>query len=58
VLNQRFFDPKNKYFYDEDGTQCEKNVTNFLILKPYTLQTIITNISGTTLDLQLLIDIP
>lgn len=58
MLNQRFFDPKEKYSYEEDGTQIEKAVDSFLTLKPYTLQTILTNISGSTLEVQLLIDIP
>lgn len=58
LLNQRFFDPQNKYHYDEDGAQIEKEVTSFLVQKPYTIQTIITNISGNNLEIQLLIDIP
>lgn len=49
LLNQRFFDPQNKYYYDEDGAQVEKEVTSFLVQKPYTIQTIITNISGNNL---------
>lgn len=57
-MNQRFYDPADKYFYEDDGTQCEKIVENFLVLRPYTVQTIITNISGSALEVQLLIDIP
>ena len=26
VLNQRFFDPSDPYFIDDEGTQCEKEV--------------------------------
>jgi hypothetical protein len=58
VLNQRFFDPKNRYSYDEEGNQVEKEVETFLIQKPYAVQTLITNISGSNLELQLLMDIP
>ena len=57
-LNQRFFDPKNRYIFDEEGTQIEKEVSTFLIQKPYTVQTLITNLSGSNLELQLLMDIP
>ena len=24
LMNQRFYDPKNRYMYEEDGTQVEK----------------------------------
>ncbi len=49
LINQRFFDPDVKYTYEDDGTQIEKTVDEFLVKKPYTLQTIITNTSGTNL---------
>ena len=58
VLNQLFYDPKNRYIYNDDGSQQEREVSAFLVQKPYTLQTIITNISGFPLETQLLIDIP
>lgn len=58
VLNQRFFDPKNRYRFDEDGAQTEREVDCFLVQKPYTLQTLLTNISGSNLEVQLLMDIP
>jgi hypothetical protein len=33
-------------------------VESFLIQKPYTVQTLLTNISGSNLEIQLLMDIP
>lgn len=47
-----------RYTYEDDGTQIEKLVDEFLVKKPYTLQTIVTNTSGTNLELQLLMDVP
>jgi hypothetical protein len=35
--------------YEDDGTQIEKLVDEFLVKKPYTLQTVVTNTSGTNL---------
>lgn len=58
VLNQRFFNPKDQYYFDEEGTRCQKEVEHFLVLKSYVLQTIVTNISGSVLEVQLLQDIP
>ena len=57
-LNQRFFDPSDKYYYEDDGTKIEKEVGEFIVKRPYCLQTLITNTSGTNLELQLLIDLP
>ncbi len=57
-MNQRFYDPANRYIYEEDGTQVEKEIVEFIIGKPYVVQTVVTNTSGTKLELQLLLDIP
>ena len=48
-LNQRFFNPFDKYYYEDDGTQIEKEVDEFIVKRPYCLQTLITNTSGTNL---------
>lgn len=58
LLNQRFFNPDDRYYYEEDGTRIEKETVQFVVRKPYCIQTLITNTSGTKLELQLLIDIP
>ena len=58
MVNHRFFDPKDQYMYEDDGTRMEKEVKQFIYLTPYSLETVVTNISGTELDIQLLIDIP
>jgi hypothetical protein len=58
LVNQRFFDPSDPYINEEDGTKLEKNVTEFLKDKIYTCQTVITNTSVASLDLQILLDIP
>ena len=58
MLNQRFFNPDDMYYYEDDGTRIEKEVKQFLISKTYMLQTLVTNTSGSQLELQLLIDIP
>lgn len=58
LINQRFIDPVNKFSYEEDGTEIEKEVEEFIVRKPYIAQTVVTNTSGTTLELQVLLDIP
>lgn len=58
LMNQRFYDPLNRYSYEEDGTQVEREIEEFIIGKPYIAQTVITNTSGTNLELQILLDIP
>lgn len=58
LMNQRFYDPLNRYSYEEDGTQVEREIEEFIIGKPYIVQTVITNTSGTNLELQILLDIP
>jgi hypothetical protein len=58
MINQRFFNPLERYAYEDDGTQIEKLVDEFLLKKVYTLQTVVTNTSGTNLELQLLMDVP
>lgn len=57
-MSQRFYDPENQYYYEEDGTQVEKEIREFVRKKPYCVQTLITNTSGTSLELQTLVDIP
>jgi hypothetical protein len=57
LINQRFIDPVNKFSYEEDGTEIEKEVEEFIVRKPYIAQTVVTNTSGTTLELQVLLDI-
>ena len=57
-LNQRFFNPNDQYSYEDDGTRVEKSVDEYIVRRPYCLQTLITNTSGTNLELQLLIDLP
>lgn len=58
MINQRFFDPYNRYIYEEDATAIEKEVSEFIVRKVYSYQTVVTNTSGTQLELQLLLDIP
>jgi hypothetical protein len=58
LVSQRFFDPSDPYINEEDGTKLERNVTEFLKDKMYTCQTVITNTSVASLDLQILLDIP
>jgi hypothetical protein len=58
LINQRFFNPDDRYYYEEDGTRIEKETDQFIVRRPYCVQTLITNTSGTKLELQLLIDIP
>ena len=57
-LNQRFFNPHDQYAYEDDGTRVEKAVEEYIVRRPYCLQTLITNTSGTNLELQLLMDLP
>ena len=56
-MNQRFLDPQNKFIF-EDGMNIEKEVEEFVVNKPYICQTVVTNTSGTPLELQILVDIP
>ena len=58
LMNQRFFDPMDRVVYEEDGTEVEKEVEEFILGKPYISQTVISNPSGTPLQLQVLLDIP
>lgn len=58
LMNQRFFNPDDRHYYEEDGTKIEKEVKEFIRRRPYCVQTLVTNTSGTSLELQLLIDIP
>jgi hypothetical protein len=58
LINQRFSDPNDQYDYEEDGTAIEKSVQEFIKDKPYSLQTVITNTSHASFELQVLIDIP
>jgi hypothetical protein len=57
-LNQRYIDPANEYTYEEDGTEVEREVNEFIVKKPYISQTVVTNTSGFPLELQILLDIP
>lgn len=56
-VSQRFPDASNREF-DEDGTEIEKNVTEFVKDKVYDCHTVIINSSTSVLDLQVLQDIP
>ena len=59
ILNQRIFSPNDKYkVEEEDCTEVEKEVTEFVVCRPYCLQTIVTNTSGMQLEVQVLIDLP
>ena len=58
VIRQRFFDQTNRYITGQQGNTHQKSVQQFVILKPYTLQTIISNVSGSNFDIQILVDIP
>ena len=58
LMNQRFFNPDDRHFYEDDGTQVEKEVKEFVRRRPYSVQTLITNTSGNNLELQVLVDIP
>lgn len=49
LINQRFFDPNNRVAYEEDGTEYEREVEEFVIKKGYVCQTVINNTSGTPL---------
>jgi hypothetical protein len=57
-MSQRFSDPKDKYIYEEDGTEIEREVEEFIPNKTYITQTVISNTSVTPLELQVLLDIP
>lgn len=46
------------YTVEEDGTRIEKEVEEFIVERPYICQTVVTNTSGTPLQLQILLDIP
>ena len=35
------------YYYEEDGTRIEKEVTEFIVRRTYMVQTLVTNTSGT-----------
>ena len=56
-INQRFLDPSNMYTF-EDGLRVEREVEQFVVKRPYICQTVVTNTSGTPLELQILLDIP
>jgi hypothetical protein len=58
LISQRFFDPSNQFDFEEDGTKLEKGVREFVKDKVYTFETVVTNTSVATLDLQILVDIP
>lgn len=58
LMNQRFFDPANRKAYEEDGTEYDREVEEFVIRHEYLLQTVVSNTSGTPLELQLMLDIP
>lgn len=58
LINQRFFDPNNRKAYDEDGTEYDREVEEFIVKKCYICQTVVNNTSGTPLELQVLLDIP
>lgn len=57
-MNQRYIDSSDRYFVEEDGTNIEREVEEFVTKKPYIAKTIVTNTSGTVLELQILMDIP
>jgi hypothetical protein len=57
-VRQRFFDSREPYIIEDDATQLEENVTEFLKDKIYTCHTTITNTSLASLDLQVLLDVP
>lgn len=58
IMSQRFVDEGNRYLVEEDGTRVEREPDEFIVRKSYISQTIVTNTSGTALELQLLLDIP
>ena len=58
LINQRFFSPDQRFRYEDDGTQIENDVEEFIANKVYALQTVVTNTSGTSLELQILMDVP
>ena len=58
LMNQRFYDPTNRFSYEQDGTRIERQVEEFIVSKAYVVQTVATNSSSTNLELQLLFDIP
>ena len=49
IMNQRFFDPSCPKAYEEDGTEYDREVEEFIIGKEYSLQTVVSNTSGTPL---------
>ena len=49
MINHRFFDPFDQFHYEDDGLQVEKEVEEFVIHRQYSLQTVVTNTSGTNL---------
>lgn len=49
IMNQRFFDPLSPKAYEEDGTEYDREVDEFIVSKEYALQTVVSNTSGTPL---------
>lgn len=59
-IAQRFYDPKDPYYYSEDepDIMMEKEVEEFLTDKIYGCKVIVTNCSISSLEFQLLTDLP
>lgn len=49
IMNQRFFDPSNRKAYEEDGTEYDREIDEFIVRQEYALQTVVSNTSGTPL---------
>lgn len=59
-IAQRFFDPTDSYYYSEEepDIQMEKEVEEFIVDKIYGCKVIVTNCSISSLEFQLLTDLP
>ena len=60
IINQRFFDPNDRYLYDEEDAskRHEKEVKEFITGKVYGCKVVVINSSIATQSLQLLYEIP
>ena len=60
IVSQRFFDPQDKYLYDEVNPNIStlKKVDEFLVGKIYTSRVAITNSSDSVVEIEIICEIP
>lgn len=58
IISQRFIDPKDPYIYQEDGSKTIKRIKMFIVGKIYNCKISITNTSESSLDIDILHEIP